>query len=585
MSEELIGKIQRISGPAVIAKGMTGSRMYDIVKVGNQGLIGEIIRLDADTAFIQVYEDTSGLSVGENVSCTGNPLVVELGPGLLAGVFDGIQRPLAKIEEATGSFIERGVEIAALDKERKWNFQPKAKQGDVVETGDILGTVQETENMECRIMVPHGVSGSVETIKEGEFTVQETIAVIAGQEVTMMQKWPVRQVRTFKKKLDPNEPFITGQRVFDTLFPVADGGTAAVPGPFGAGKTVVEQTLAKYAHTDIIVYIGCGERGNEMTDVLVEFPELIDPKTGGPLMDRTVLIVNTSNMPVAAREASVYTGITIAEFFRDQGYRVALMADSTSRWAEAMREISSRLEEMPGEEGYPTYLATRLAAFYERSGRVVCCGIDERIGAITVIGAVSPPGGDFSEPVTQNTLRVVGSFWALDAGLAHRRHFPSVNWNKSYSLYSELLDEWFTDNVAPDWIELRGHMMQLMQKDAQLQEVVQLVGPDALQDAERLILEVAKMIREDFLQQNAFSEVDAYCSLEKQHGMMTGLVEFYERCNEALNRGVSIEEILNLPLRENLSRLKEVPNDLFKEKFSDFRNKLSVALGAEGYGS
>jgi len=580
MSQEIVGIIQKISGPAVIAKGMTGSRMYDIVRVGKEGLIGEIIRLDGDTAFIQVYEDTSGLKVGEKVLCTGNPLVVELAPGLLAGVFDGIQRPLAKIEAATGNFIERGVDIEPLDKEKKWLFQPKVKKGDEVQPGDVLGVVQETEHMECRIMVPPDVSGAVESINSGEFTILETIAKVGGREISMLQKWPVRKARPIMQKLDPDEPFITGQRIFDTLFPVAQGGTAAVPGPFGAGKTVVEQTLSKYAHTDIIVYIGCGERGNEMTDVLEEFPELIDPKTGGPLMDRTVLIVNTSNMPVAAREASVYTGITIAEFFRDQGYRVALMADSTSRWAEAMREISSRLEEMPGEEGYPTYIATRLATFYERSGKVVCYGADKRTGSITVVGAVSPPGGDFSEPVTQNTLRVVGAFWALDASLAHRRHFPSVNWNKSYSLYSELLDEWFTEQVAADWTDLRAQMLQLLQKDAQLQEVVQLVGPDALQDAERLILEVSKMIREDFLQQNAFSEVDAYCSLEKQHGMMTGLVEFYERANEALDRGVSIDEILNLPLREDLSRLKEVRNEIFPKKFSDFRNKLSVALGA-----
>ncbi len=581
MKEELVGVAQKISGPAVIAKEMTGSRMYDIVRVGEQGLIGEIIRLDGDTAFIQVYEDTSGLRVGEKIVCTGAPLVVELAPGLLAGVFDGIQRPLSKIEDATGVFIQRGVDIEPLDKEKKWTFQPKVKKGDMVVGGDILGIVQETEHMECRIMVPPDISGEVKSIeKEGDFTILDTIAEVGEHKIAMLQKWPVRKARPMVKKLDPTEPFITGQRVFDTLFPVAEGGTAAVPGPFGAGKTVVEQTLAKYGHTDIILYIGCGERGNEMTDVLSEFPELVDPKTGGELMDRTVLVVNTSNMPVAAREASVYTGITIAEFFRDQGYRVALMADSTSRWAEAMREISSRLEEMPGEEGYPTYIATRLATFYERSGKVTCLGGDGRNGSITVVGAVSPPGGDFSEPVTQNTLRVVGAFWALDASLAHRRHFPSVNWNKSYSLYSELLDDWFTDNVANDWTDLRANMLALLQKDAQLQEVVQLVGPDALQDSERLVLEVSKMIREDFLQQNAFSEVDAYCSLEKQHGMMTALVEFYERSNEALTRGISIEEILNLPLREELSRLKEVRNEIFPKKFSDFRNKLSVALGA-----
>ncbi len=576
------GRIAKISGPAVIAKGMTGNKMYDLVKVGNYGLMGEIIRLEGDTAFIQVYEDTSGLLVGEPVVSSGAPLAVELGPGLLSSIFDGIQRPLLDIQAASGTFIGRGIEVPALDREKKWEFKPQKKAGDKVIGGDVIGTVQESKGIVHRVMVPNGVEGKIKTIASGEHTVIETIAVMEdGTEIQMLRRWPVRHRRPYKKKLDPDEPFITGQRIFDTLFPIAIGGNAAVPGPFGSGKTVVEQMLAKYAVTDIIVYIGCGERGNEMTDVLTEFPELEDPKTGGPLMDRTVLVVNTSNMPVAAREASVYTGITIAEYFRDQGYSVALMADSTSRWAEALREISSRLEEMPGEEGYPTYLATRLSAFYERSGRVICNGSEDKLGAVTVVGAVSPPGGDFSEPVTQSSMRVIGAFWALDASLAHRRHFPSVNWNRSYSLYSEILKDWFTKNVADDWNPVRDRIMQLLQKDAELQEVVQLVGPDALPDSERLILEVSKMIREDFLQQNAFSVVDAFCPLEKQHGMMSGLLNFYDKCNNALERGITMENILNLPIREDISRLKEVPNEEFGERYKEVMKKLDKELGVE----
>jgi V/A-type H+-transporting ATPase subunit A len=580
MTQEAIkGVICKISGPAVIAKQMTGSRMYDIVKVGKDKLVGEIIRLDGDTAFIQVYEDTSGVMLGEPVLCTGNPLVVEVGPGILSGVFDGILRPLNKIEEASGSFIARGIDVPALSREIKWMFNPTKKANEDVIPGDVLGWVQETKTIKHYILVPSDCKGKIKSIKGGEYTIEEPIAVLEdGTEITMLQKWPVRVPRPFKKKLDPNEPFITGQRIFDTLFPIAMGGTAAVPGGFGTGKTVVEQMLAKYADADVIVYIGCGERGNEMTEVLSEFPELEDPKTGGPLMDRTVLIVNTSNMPVAAREASVYTGITIAEYFRDMGYSVALMADSTSRWAEAMREISSRLEEMPGEEGYPTYLSTRLASFYERSGRVVCLGSENKLGSVTVVGAVSPPGGDFSEPVTQSSMRVTGALWALDATLAHRRHFPSVNWNRSYSLYCDQMEEWFAERVAPDWNEVRARIMALLQKDAELQEVVQLVGPDALQDNERLILETSKMIREDFLQQNAFSEIDAYCSLEKQHGMMVGLLTFYDKSQAALDKGISIENILNLPIREDLSRLKEVSNEVFSGQLSSFLSKLSLAL-------
>jgi len=580
----LEGKIIKISGPAVIANGMTGTKMYDIVRVGRLGLLGEIIRLEDDTAFIQVYEDTSGLYLGEPVLSTNSPLCAELGPGLLTSVFDGIQRPLSDIRKASGDFISRGIFVDAIDKEKKWDFVPTAKVGQKVQGGDIVGEVQETPTVKHYVMIPPNVSGVVKEINEGSFTVLETVCVLDdGKEIPMLQKWPVRESRPCNKKLDPTEPFITGQRIFDTLFPIATGGTTAVPGGFGTGKTVVEQTLAKYAAADVIVYIGCGERGNEMTEVLTEFPELEDPKNGGPLMNRTILVVNTSNMPVAAREASVYTGITLAEYYRDQGYSVALMADSTSRWAEAMREISSRLEEMPGEEGYPTYLSTRLAAFYERSGRVSCLrGSDseERIGAVTVVGAVSPPGGDFSEPVTQSSMRVTGAIWALDSSLAHRRHFPSVNWNRSYSLYSELLEAWFSKEVAPDWNKHRSRIMALLQKDAELQEVVQLVGPDALQDAERLILECSKMIREDYLQQNAFSEIDAYCSLNKQHGMMSGLLMFYDASSKALDGGTPIEDILNLPLRENLSRLKEIPEDQFDKKFEKFKEQLSKSLGA-----
>lgn len=583
MSEQNIdGIICKISGPAVIAKQMTGSRMNDIVRVGEEKLIGEIIRLDGDTAFIQVYEDTSGLLLGEPVICTGDPLVVNLGPGLLAGIFDGIQRPLLKIEEASGSFISRGIDVPALSPDAKWEFKPSKKVGEAVVGGDVLGWVQETPTVKHHIMVPPEIKGKIKSIRAGRYTVSDIVVVLEdGTEIKMAQKWPVRIGRPYNKKLDPNELFITGQRIFDTLFPISMGGTAAVPGGFGTGKTVVEQTLAKYAAADIIVYVGCGERGNEMAEVLSDFPELEDPKTGGPLMDRTVLVVNTSNMPVAAREASVYTGMTIAEYFRDMGYSVALMADSTSRWAEAMREISSRLEEMPGEEGYPTYLSTRLASFYERSGRVVCLSNEPRVGSVTVVGAVSPPGGDFSEPVTQSSMRVTGALWALDATLAHRRHFPSVNWNRSYSLYCDQLKEWFSERVAEDWGELRSRIMLLLQKDAELQEVVQLVGPDALQDNERLILETSKMIRDDFLQQNAFSEVDAYCSLEKQHGMMVGLISFYDKSQAALDKGISIDNILNLPIREDLSRLKEVPNELFSDQLGSFLSRLTLALEGE----
>lgn len=571
-----MSKIAKISGPAVIAEGMSGTKMYDIVRVGKLGLIGEIIRLDGDTAFIQVYEDTSGLFVGEPVETTNEPLIVELGPGLLGGIFDGIQRPLGEVEKQSGYFIARGLIIDRLSREKKWAFEPKVKVGDKVRDGDILGEVQETKSLAHRILVPPNVSGTVAEVKKGEFTVSDTVVRLKeGKELTMMHKWPVKQPRPYKKKLSPDEPFITGQRVFDLLFPIALGGTAIVPGGFGTGKTVVEQTLAKFSNADVIVYVGCGERGNEMTDVLTEFPELIDPKTGGPLMHRTVLVVNTSNMPVAAREASVYTGITLAEYFRDMGYSVALMADSTSRWAEALREISSRLEEMPGEEGYPTYLGTRLANFYERSGRVECiCSDDTRTGSVTVVGAISPAGGDFSEPVTQSSQRVAGALWALDASLAYRRHYPAINWGKSYTLYYEQLRTWFSKHVTDDWDNVRNEMIHLQQKDAELQEVVQLVGPDALQDSERLILEVARMIREGFLQQSAFSPVDASCSMKKQYGMLRAFLAFYAKCKDKIDKGVPIDTLLDLPVREDVSRLKEVPEDKFSSHITNLNKTL-----------
>ncbi len=577
------GLIQKISGPAVIAKGMMGARMYDIVKVGKLGLVGEIIRLDGDTAFIQVYEDTSGLFVGEPVHTTGEPLMVELGPGLLESIYDGIQRPLDVIKREKGDFIARGVEVPSLDRDKKWRFVPKAKKGDEVAGGDVLGEVQENAWFVHQVLVPPKAKGKLKSVaKEGEYTVTETVAELEdGTKLQMMHPWPVREPRPFRRKMDPNEMFITGQRILDTLFPVAMGGTAAIPGPFGSGKTVVQQTLAKHANAQVIIYVGCGERGNEMTEVLTEFPELEDPRTKRPLMERTVLIANTSNMPVAAREASIYTGITLAEYFRDMGFSVAMMADSTSRWAEALREISSRLEEMPGEEGYPTYLSSKLAAFYERAGRVVCAGSGERVGSVTVVGAVSPPGGDFSEPVTQSTLRIVGTFWALDASLAQRRHFPAINWNRSYSLYSGMLGGWLAENVAPDYDAVRTRAQELLQKEAELQEVVQLVGPDALQDNERMVIEVGKMLREDYLQQHAFSEVDGHCGLDKGYLMLRGILALYDRCQEAIAQGrMHINDILNLPQMEQTARFKEVPKDQFKAQYEEFVAGLKRAFGA-----
>ena len=558
------GKISKIAGPLVVATGMREANMFDVVRVSDSKLIGEIIEMHGDRASIQVYEETSGLGTGEPVESTGEPLSVELGPGLIEGIFDGIQRPLEKIRELVGNSLVRGVEVPALDREKKWHFVPKVKAGDKVVGGDILGTVQETEIVEHRIMVKPGVVGTVKSIAEGDYTVTEQIGSIEtanGEElpVTLMQKWPVRRGRPFEKKLAPNVPLVTGQRVVDTLFPIAKGGVAAIPGPFGSGKTVTQHQLAKWAEADIVVYIGCGERGNEMTDVLNEFPELIDPHTGKSLMERTVLIANTSDMPVAAREASIYTGITIAEYFRDMGYSVALMADSTSRWAEALREMSGRLEEMPGEEGYPAYLGSRLAQFYERAGRVISLGSDGREGALSVIGAVSPPGGDISEPVSQATLRIVKVFWGLDSALAYKRHFPAINWLTSYSLYADSLGSWFNENVSEEWTTLRARLMALLSDEASRDEIVKLVGMDALSPTDRLKMETARSIREDFLHQLAFHEVDTYSSLSKQYLMMKLVLRFYDGSLDALKKGADIEKLVSIPSRESIGRFKYVP--------------------------
>ncbi|WP_148689106.1 ATP synthase subunit A [Methanopyrus sp. SNP6] len=580
MSNGVKGEIVKIAGPVVEAVGCEGAKMYEVFRVGNEGLIGEVINIEGDRATIQVYEETTGLQPGEPVKGTGELLSVELGPGLLTQIFDGIQRPLPEIRKEVGDFVERGILVPALDRKKKWEFTPKVKEGEKVEGGDILGTVPETELIEHKIMVPLGISGEViEIAADGEYTVEDTIAVIEDEEgeeheVTMMQEWPVRKPRPYKRKLDPEEPLITGQRVIDTFFPVAKGGTAAIPGPFGSGKTVTQQQLAKWADAHVVVYIGCGERGNEMTEVLEDFPELEDPRTGRPLMERTVLVANTSNMPVAAREACIYTGITMAEYYRDMGYDVALMADSTSRWAEALREISGRLEEMPGEEGYPAYLASRLAEFYERAGRVVCLGSDDRVGSVTVVGAVSPPGGDFSEPVTQNTLRIVKVFWALDSKLADRRHFPAINWLQSYSLYLDDVENWWHEEVGNDWRELRDEAMEILQRESELEEIVQLVGPDALPESERLILEVARMIREDFLQQNAFHEVDTYCPPEKQYEMLKTILHFKERAEEAVDKGVPVDEILKLDVIDDIARMKVISNEEAKDKIQEIRKKI-----------
>ena len=575
------GVIKKVAGPLVIAEGMRDANMFDVVRVSNQRLIGEIIEMHGDEASIQVYEETSGLGPGEPVESMEVPMSVELGPGLITSIYDGIQRPLDDIMKVSGNSLKRGVEVPSLKRNLKWEFVPTAKVGDEVETGDVIGTVQETVLVQ-KIMVPYGVKGTIKEIKAGEFTVEEVVAVVetenGDRELTLMQKWPVRRGRPYKKKLPPKMPLVTGQRVIDTFFPIAKGGVAAVPGPFGSGKTVIQHQLAKWAEADIVVYIGCGERGNEMTDVLNEFPELKDPKTGQALMQRTVLIANTSDMPVAAREASIYTGITIAEYFRDMGYSVALMADSTSRWAEALREMSGRLEEMPGEEGYPAYLGSRLAQFYERAGHVISLGKDGREGALSVIGAVSPPGGDTSEPVSQATLRIVKVFWGLDSALAYKRHFPAINWLNSYSLYLDDMEKWFNGNVAEDWMEGRQKMMTLLQEEAELEEIVKMVGMDALSPTDRLKMEAARSIREDFLHQNSFHEVDTYTSLKKQHMMMRLVNAFYERSVAALGEGASLRKLISMPVREQIGRFKYVKEDALDAEFVKVDEELSAQI-------
>ena len=572
------GTIKKVAGPLVIATGMRDANMFDVVHVSDQMLTGEIIEMHGDEASIQVYEETSGLGPGEPVVSTGVPMSVELGPGLITSIYDGIQRPLDAIMKVCGNNLKRGIHVDSLDREKKWNFVPTAEIGEEVSGGDVLGTVQETEVVEQKIMVPPDVKGKVKELKSGEFTVTETIAVIetekGDREVQLMQRWPVRKSRPYTEKLRPDKPLITGQRVVDAFFPIAKGGTAAVPGPFGSGKTVIQHQLAKWAEADIVVYIGCGERGNEMTDVLNEFPALVDPKTGRSLMERTVLIANTSDMPVAAREASIYTGITIAEYFRDMGYSVALMADSTSRWAEALREMSGRLEEMPGEEGYPAYLGSRLAQFYERAGHVIALGKDGRDGALSVIGAVSPQGGDISEPVSQATLRIVKVFWGLDSNLAYQRHFPAINWLTSYSLYLDSMEKWFNEEVDPGWMNSRQEMMSLLQDESKLNEIVQMVGMDALSPADRLKMEAAKSIREDFLNQNSFDEVDTYSSLRKQYLMMRLVMSFYEKAKAALEKGANVEDLIAMPSREPIGRFKYTPEDKIEDEFTRINDLL-----------
>lgn len=578
------GIIKKVAGPLVIAEGMKDANMFDVVRVSDEHLIGEIIEMHGDKASIQVYEETSGLGPGAPVESSGEPLSVELGPGLIGSIFDGIQRPLDDIMKVSGNNLKRGVEVPSLKRNKKWAFVPCTDVGDTVEPGDVIGTVAETELVKHKIMVPTGISGVVKSIKKGNYSVDQTVAVIKTEngekELSLLQKWPVRIGRPFKKKLSPNMPLITGQRVIDTLFPIAKGGVASVPGPFGSGKTVVQHQLAKWADADIVVYIGCGERGNEMTDVLNEFPELIDPKTGQSLMKRTVLIANTSDMPVAAREASIYTGITIAEYFRDMGYSVALMADSTSRWAEALREMSGRLQEMPGEEGYPAYLGSRLAQFYERAGRVMSLGKVSREGALSVIGAVSPPGGDISEPVSQATLRIVKVFWGLDSSLAYKRHFPAINWLNSYSLYVDTLSGWFNKNVNADFMKCRAQVLKLLQEEAELEEIVKLVGMDALSPQDRLKLETARSIREDFLHQNAFHDVDTYTPIDKQFLMMNLILEFYNFSLQAVENGVSVDDLLNLSVKEQIGRFKYVTNKKSNEEYKNISKKIAVEVAA-----
>ncbi len=577
------GSIVKVAGPLIIAEGMRDANMFDVVRVGENRLIGEIIEMHGDRASIQVYEETSGIGTGEKVESTGIPLSVELGPGLIGSIFDGIQRPLEEIMKVSGTNLKRGVDVPALSRQKQWHFEPAKQVGDAVKAGDVLGTVEETKVVSHKIMVPNGVEGVVRSIESGDFNIEAEIAVIEDSKgktvpVKMMHTWPVRVGRSYKRKLSPDILLTTGQRVIDTLFPLAKGGVAAVPGPFGSGKTVVQHQLAKWAAADIIVYIGCGERGNEMTDVLNEFPELKDPRTGSSLMERTVLIANTSDMPVAAREASIYTGITIAEYFRDMGYTVALMADSTSRWAEALREMSGRLEEMPGEEGYPAYLGSRLAQFYERAGRVIVNGTDDVEGALSVIGAVSPPGGDISEPVSQATLRIVKVFWGLDSSLAYKRHFPAINWLTSYSLYSDQLENWFNENVGADWTKLRGRLMMVLQEEAELEEIVKLVGMDALSASDRLKLEVARSIREDYLHQNAFMEEDTYTSLHKQYLLMKAIMEYYDKSAAALEQGCSIEPLVTLASRERIGRLKYVNEDVADAEYDSTMAQLEAEI-------
>ena len=575
-----MGKTVKISGPLIIAEDMSDAKMYDVVRVSDKGLIGEVIELRGDKASIQVYEETSGLGPGEEVVSTGEPLSVELAPGLITGIFDGIQRPLTTLFFKYGSRISRGVSVNNLGRDKKWTFVPRVKVGDVVEEGDVLGVVQETEIVEHRILVPNGISGTVESVQAGDFTIEETVAEISTpsgiKKISMLRKWPVRRGRPYREKLSPDQPMVTGQRVIDTLFPVARGGVAAVPGPFGSGKTVVQHQLAKWADADIIVYVGCGERGNEMTDVLNEFPALKDPKTGEPIMKRTVLIANTSDMPVAAREASIYTGITIAEYFRDMGYNVAIMADSTSRWAEALREMSGRLEEMPGDEGYPAYLSSRLAEFYERAGIVKLLGSRERTGSVTAIGAVSPPGGDLSEPVSQATLRIVKVFWGLSASLAYKRHFPAIDWLISYSLYADKMKDWYEENVSADFFRYRQFVMTVLQEEAALSEIVRLVGMDALSSKDRLTMETAKIIREDYLHQNAFDDIDTYTSMRKQFLMLKMIYEFDTRAREAVSNFASVDEILLSKSKERIGRAKYIP----EENLSEFDEILKL-IGAE----
>ncbi len=576
------GTILKVSGPLVVAEGMKDASMFDIVRVSKHRLIGEIIEIRGDKASIQVYEETSGICPGEPVESTNEPMSVELGPGLIGSIFDGIQRPLDDVMKITGNNLTRGIEVPSLKRDRKWKFEPSVTVGAEVTGGDVVGTVQETDVVLHKIMVPPTVKGKIKSIEKGEFTVTDTVAVVETDKgdvpIQLMQKWPVRKGRLVSRKLPPDKPLITGQRVIDCLFPIAKGGVAAIPGPFGSGKTVTQHQLAKWSEADIVVYIGCGERGNEMTDVLNEFPELIDPHTGKSLMERTVLIANTSDMPVAAREASIYTGITIAEYFRDMGYSVALMADSTSRWAEALREMSGRLEEMPGEEGYPAYLGSRLAQFYERAGRVVALGSDGREGALSIIGAVSPPGGDISEPVSQATLRIVKVFWGLDANLAYKRHFPAINWLTSYSLYVDTLKKWYDSNVSPEWMQLRGKVLSILSDEAELEEIVKLVGIDALSPADRLKMETARSIREDFLHQLAFHEIDTYTSLNKQLLMMKLILAFYDLGLEALNSGGDIDAISSLPVREQIGRFKYVREEDITGEFEKIMNQLQKQM-------